>query len=150
VNGHLGDRVSALLDGQLAPAESERAWQHVHGCHVCRDAVEREGWVKTRLAGLTWSPEAAPAHLKGSLLGATSTGAMAITFEDHQRRFGLIAIGGSAVGAAVLAVLAVGVGPADGPSVDRTPVTNLVGPTQPASSGTDGPSTVLDRVFSPR
>src|SRR4051812_1640158 len=41
--GHLGDRVSALLDGQLTPAEEERAWSHVHDCHQCRDLVEREG-----------------------------------------------------------------------------------------------------------
>ena len=50
VIGHLGARVSALLDGQLSPADEERAWDHVHSCHQCRDAVEREGWVKTRLA----------------------------------------------------------------------------------------------------
>jgi hypothetical protein len=150
MSAHLGDRVSALLDGQLAPAESDRAWAHVHGCHLCRDAVEREGWVKTRLAGLSWGPDAAPDHLKGSLLGATAVGAMAMTFDDHQRRLGLIAIGGSAVGAAVLAVLAVGVGPADGPSSDRTPLTNFVGPTQPARTGSDGPTSVVDRVFSAR
>ena len=49
VIGHLGSRVSALLDGQLPPDEAERAWGHVHSCHACRDLVEREGWVKTRL-----------------------------------------------------------------------------------------------------
>ena len=52
--GHLGSRVSALLDGQLPPDETERAWAHVHTCHFCRDQVEREGWVKTRLAGLSF------------------------------------------------------------------------------------------------
>ena len=26
---HLGARISALLDGQLPPEESERAWAHV-------------------------------------------------------------------------------------------------------------------------
>ena len=50
--GHLGARVSALLDGQLAPGEEERCWEHVHACHACRDLVEREGWVKARLSGL--------------------------------------------------------------------------------------------------
>lgn len=71
--GHLGARASALLDGQLPPAEAERLWAHVHGCHLCRDLVEREGWVKTRLSGLA-SREAtrAPDHLKGALLGACS------------------------------------------------------------------------------
>jgi anti-sigma factor RsiW len=50
VIGHLGTRVSALIDGQLSAEETERAWEHVHTCHTCRDLVEREGWVKTRLA----------------------------------------------------------------------------------------------------
>ena len=68
VIGHLGDRVSALLDGQLSPAEEERAWAHVHACHQCRDLVEREGWVKTRLAGLSFDAACAPSSLKGSLL----------------------------------------------------------------------------------
>ena len=69
--GHLGTRTSALLDGQLPAAEAERLWAHVHGCHLCRDLVEREGWVKTRLSGLG-APDRtqAPAHLKGALLGA--------------------------------------------------------------------------------
>ena len=71
LGGHLGDRVSALLDGQLAAEDEERAWDHVHLCHLCRDLVEREGWVKTRLAGLTWgSPAEVPSHLRGSLMGA--------------------------------------------------------------------------------
>ena len=69
VIGHLGARVSALLDGQLSPADEERAWAHVHSCHQCRDAVEREGWVKTRLADLQLAPaRTRPSHLKGSLL----------------------------------------------------------------------------------
>ena len=55
VIGHLGPRVSALLDGQLSPADEERAWEHVHSCHQCRDAVEREGWVKTRLATMQYA-----------------------------------------------------------------------------------------------
>jgi len=35
VNGHLGDRVSALVDGQLGPAATERALAHVTGCPRC-------------------------------------------------------------------------------------------------------------------
>jgi hypothetical protein len=35
VNGHLGDRVSALVDGQLAPAAAERALAHVACCPRC-------------------------------------------------------------------------------------------------------------------
>jgi hypothetical protein len=35
VSAHLGDRVSALADGQLAPAAAERALAHVAGCPRC-------------------------------------------------------------------------------------------------------------------
>ncbi len=67
--GHLGARVSALLDGQLPQAEADEAWAHVYACHACRDLVEREGWVKTRLAGLSCGGVgAASPDLKGSLL----------------------------------------------------------------------------------
>jgi anti-sigma factor RsiW len=138
---HLGTRVSALLDGQLSPEETERAWEHVHACHTCRDQVEREGWVKTRLAGLSYAgTSAAPDHLKGSLLGACHSGALggppgdvylAMSQRvDHRRRnAGLIAVGGGAVGAAVMGVLALGTAPADAPTIDRrTPVTSVVSP----------------------
>jgi predicted anti-sigma-YlaC factor YlaD len=43
VIGHLGTRVSALLDGQLAREDEDRAWEHLHSCHQCRDQVECEG-----------------------------------------------------------------------------------------------------------
>ncbi len=51
---HLGDTVSALVDGQLGPEESEQAWRHVVQCPACRRLVEREGWVKRQLA---WRPQ---------------------------------------------------------------------------------------------
>lgn len=35
MNGHLGDRISALADGQLTPAATERALVHVAGCLRC-------------------------------------------------------------------------------------------------------------------
>lgn len=35
MNGHLGDRVTALVDGQLSPAAAERALAHVTGCRRC-------------------------------------------------------------------------------------------------------------------
>lgn len=135
--GHLGSRISALLDGQLSTEETERAWEHVHMCHACRDQVEREGWIKTRLAGLSFGATAVPDRLKGSLLGA-SIGlppgdvyfALARPPEHRPRRHtGLVAIGGGAVGAAVMGVLALGAAPADAPTFDRrTPVTSIVTP----------------------
>lgn len=149
--GHLGSRASALLDGQLPPDEADRLWAHVHGCHLCRDLVEREGWVKTRLSGLA-SREAAraPEHLKGALLGACSmppergsAGSVApygpspgvpalvrppvATPAGHRpRRTSVIAGIGGAAGMAVLGVLALGTAPADAPTVDRrAPVADL-------------------------
>ena len=71
LGNHLGARTSALLDGQLPDAEEERAWTHVHQCCACRRQVEREGWLKRRLAGLSVDPGvSAPADLKGSLRGS--------------------------------------------------------------------------------
>jgi hypothetical protein len=142
LGGHLGDRVSALLDGQLAAEDEERAWEHVHLCHVCRDLVEREGWVKTRLAGLTWgSPAEVPSHLRGSLLGASaSTPGEAYLVDappDHRaRRVGLVALGSGAAGAAVMGVLVLGSAPADLPNPDRrTPSTSVNSPTAPVTVG---------------
>jgi hypothetical protein len=137
VIGHLGPRVSALLDGQLSAEETERAWEHVLACHTCRDLVEREGWVKTRLAGLAYDHGCAPDHLKGSLLGMPP-GDVYLTLDAHRSRragLGMAAIGGGAVGAAVMGVLALGAAPADAPSIERrAPVTQLVTPSSSPAS----------------
>jgi len=153
VIGHLGSRVSALLDGQLPPDEAERAWGHVHSCHTCRDLVEREGWVKTRLAGLSFGGTSAPDHLKGSLLGGPvglppgdAYLALHPTQHGSRRNTGLVAIGGGAIGAAVMGVLALGVAPADAPTMDRRPpVTQIVTPSQPPrlEGPTVGPTLTL-------
>lgn len=140
---HLGTRVSALLDGRLSPEETERAWAHVHLCHACRDLVEREGWVKTSLAGLSFGSTAAPESLKGSLLGAlpATPGDSYLVAEDrdHRRRqIGLVALGGGAVGAAVMGVLALGFAPADAPTNDRRAPATI---TQTQSPRVPSPST---------
>jgi hypothetical protein len=72
LGGHLGVTVSALLDGQLDAASSERAWSHVHACALCGRQVEREGWVKTQLASMD-GEEPPPPQLLGSLYGLGST-----------------------------------------------------------------------------
>ncbi|WP_036490189.1 MULTISPECIES: anti-sigma factor [Nocardioides] len=136
---HLGSRVSALLDGRLPAAEEERAWAHVHECHPCRDLVEREGWIKTRLAGLSFSDRAAceaPDGLKSSLLAAAGCGSAlapapfptaSSTFRSRHRS--LVAIGGGAAGAAVVGVLALGA--VSTPQLERrAPVSDLSRPTE--------------------
>lgn len=154
--GHLGARVSSLLDGHLDADETERAWNHVHECHQCRDLVEREGWVKRRLARLSDDGGGAPDHLKGSLLGAPGLPVRPSGWAEAEHRprrsigAGAVAVGGGAVGAAMLGVLALGAGPAAAPTAptmdQRAPLTQLtpLGPVLPSvtpaldRSGRDG------------
>ncbi len=138
---HLGSRVSALLDGRLAPEEEERCWNHVHSCHSCRDLVEQEGWVKTQLAQLSFGPGQPSRDFKSALVGRCSAmqsgsghGLVAPQFPTsrHRPRRGLVASGGGAARACVVGVLALGV--AGTPRVEpRPPVTDLSRPTVPAS-----------------
>jgi hypothetical protein len=146
VIGHLGSRVSALLDGQMSPADEERAWEHVHSCHQCRDAVEREGWVKTRLATMQLAGAPAPSHLRGSLLmrGLVDWPDLpdhpALAGGDRRRHLGLSGIGGGAVGAAVMGVLALGASPANAPGAVVRPGTDSF-----AYTLTHAITTVIDR-----
>lgn len=155
--GHLGSRASALLDGQLSPEETERAWDHVHTCHACRDLVEREGWVKTRLAGLSFevAAPATPSWLKGSLMDASgacgggpflaAAGALPAPGDHRRRNLGLAALGGSAVGAAVMGVLVFGVAPADAPTIDRRVPTSITNTDAPRTPSPTSPTAQLTR-----
>lgn len=124
---HLGSRVSALLDGQLEAADEERAWAHAHSCPVCWEAIQREGWVKTQLYGLSFSADPPPSRLKGSLLGAIEaipTGPSPTTLApagDARHRSAFAALSSGAVGVAVVGVLALGTAPAAAPSAERRP-----------------------------
>ncbi|GAA4808333.1 hypothetical protein ACFQ0K_02825 [Nocardioides caeni] len=150
--GHLGNRVSALLDGQLAAREAEEAWAHVYACHPCRDLVEREGWVKTRLAGLAGPDNTAcggaPSGLKGSLLSMPPGDGLAVSSEcgHHGRRHtGVVLIGGGAVGAAMLGVLALGLAPGSAPAERRPPATQ-VNTSVPSPSRTSVAGTLATNV----
>lgn len=135
---HLGPRVSALLDGRLPAVEEERAWAHVHECHPCRDLVEREGWVKTRLAGLSLADRSeceVPERLKHSLLASAGCGSalapphFPTAAPGARPRRSLVAIGGGAAGAAVVGVIALGT--AGTPQLERrAPISDLSRPTQ--------------------
>jgi anti-sigma factor RsiW len=126
VIGHVGTKVSALVDGQLPTAEGDRLWAHVHVCPVCRAEVEREGWVKTRLAGLALTGEqpAPPGHLAGSLRVTALGWPEPVTETHDRRRLVVAAIGVGSMGAAFLGVLAMTV-PAQAPGVERRPATSL-------------------------
>lgn len=132
LGGHLGARVSALLDGQLSAEESQRAWEHLARCRSCQQEVERESWIKRRVAGLSYDcVTAAPSSLKGELLGGPRVGVCSAP--QQRRALGLAVLGGSAMGAAVMGFLAFGAAPADAPT---TPQPRLVSysPTPPAGS----------------
>jgi anti-sigma factor RsiW len=143
VIGHLGDRVSALLDGQLSPVEAERAWAHVHSCHSCRDLVEREGWIKTRLAGLSFGDAPTPAHLKGSLASGLARGlppfSPGLATTAGRSRSSVAVLGGSAaVGAAVVGMLVLGATTSGAPADRRPPVTSLTRPSETGGTVTGG------------
>lgn len=154
--GHLGAKVTLLVDGRLSVAEEERAWEHVHTCHGCRDAVEREGWVKTQLAQWSLAPEPSAGALKDALLApsfAISTSAssprVALTTGGAwpspaaavapvgQRRH-VVALSGSALGVAVMGVMALGAAPAaNAPLPDRRATVSSIVP--PASENRVSP-----------
>jgi hypothetical protein len=146
VIGHLGPRASALLDGQLSPAEEEKAWEHVHSCYECRDAVEREGWVKTRLATMQYAGSTAPSHLKGSLMVRALVADWPPLPDDQsfaarsRRHLGFAGISSGAVGAAVMGVLALGASPAHAPGAVTRPAPESFG-----NSLVNAISTVVER-----
>lgn len=148
--GHLGPRVSALLDGQLSPQDTEEAWAHVYSCHACRDLVEREGWVKTRLAGLSCEPGPAPHDLKGSLLSMPPGDRFLVAPRGAgaRRGLGIAVLGGGAVGAAMLGVLALGTTPSSPPADRRPPATRIDAPvaTPTASPGRSNRSRPVDQT----
>ena len=49
---HLGDRLSALVDGELGGAERDRAHAHLAGCEQCRAEAAELRALKQKLRGL--------------------------------------------------------------------------------------------------
>ncbi|MFI9574800.1 anti-sigma factor family protein [Microbispora rosea] len=69
---HLGERVSALIDGELSHNERERALAHLTFCADCRAEVDAMRALKTRLRSM--DPPAMPADLTMSLLRMAEPG----------------------------------------------------------------------------
>lgn len=69
---HLGERVSALVDGELNHHERERALAHLTFCADCRAEVESMRALKSRLRSL--DGPAMPADLTMSLLRMSEPG----------------------------------------------------------------------------
>ncbi|MEO5653362.1 MAG: zf-HC2 domain-containing protein [Marmoricola sp.] len=130
LSGHIGSGVSALVDGQLPAGEEERAWSHVLTCPGCRALVEQEGWTKRQLGSLGSPVSAAPpGQLLGSLHAVDVVDAWAAVDAIERRstrRRTVALVGGGAVGAAVLGLVAVtgadfGIGGRGGPPAGPAP-----------------------------
>jgi anti-sigma factor RsiW len=141
LSGHIGTKASALVDGQLSPAEEERAWSHVLTCPGCRRLVEREGWTKRQLGSLSGpAPDEPPAGLLGSLYAVDAWAAVdEIEKRSTRRRTTVALVGGGAVGAAVLGLITVagpGLGRGDAPSRPSPATIRQDAPRTPAGSTT--------------
>jgi anti-sigma factor RsiW len=113
LTGHIGSKVSALVDGQLSPSEEERAWSHVLTCPGCRRLVEHEGWTKRQLGTLCGTSMAEPPpQLLGSLYAVDAWSTVdEIEKRSRRRRTAAVLVGGGAVGACVLGLVTVAGGP---------------------------------------
>jgi len=158
LGGHLGATVSALLDGQLDPSSTERAWAHVHACALCDRQVKHEAWIKTQLASIN-EETGPPPRLLGSLYGLGTphhpAGAPRARAEEARgwellrqieqqgrgrRRAGLALAGAGSVAVLGLAGLAGGtLGLGGGPTA--APTTAITGP-RPGSA-TTAPTAVI-------
>jgi anti-sigma factor RsiW len=70
---HLGDRLSALVDGELSGAELDRAHSHLAGCEQCRtEAAELRALKKTLRALMDGAP--AEAAMTSRLIAMTGPG----------------------------------------------------------------------------
>ena len=109
LSGHIGSKVSALVDGQLAPAEEERAWSHVLTCPGCRRLVEHEGWTKRQLGALCGTLDGWTRRRSCWVRCTTSTrGPPSTTIEKQSRRrraTAVVLVGGGAVGACLLGLV---------------------------------------------
>jgi anti-sigma factor RsiW len=70
---HLGNRLSALVDGELSGAELDRAHAHLAGCEQCRTEAAELRALKQKLRGLTARAPAEAAMTK-RLIAMTGPG----------------------------------------------------------------------------
>lgn len=119
-------RLSALLDGELAPREHADVRAHVAVCAACREELESLARVRTALRSLP--PRRRPAPVPGAIPEARPTAAPGSaplgSAEPTRHRYGaLVRVGALAAGVgAVAGVLALGGGPAPDTPVVRVPV----------------------------
>lgn len=143
LTGHIGTKAAALVDGQLSPAEEERAWSHVLGCPGCRRLVEHEGWTKQQLGSWSWpSALEPPSQLVGSLYAVDAWAQVGeIERRSRRRRTAAVVVGGGALSACVLGLIAVTGGPAGRGEVPGAPALIRGEPTRAPVGSPTGPET---------
>ncbi|MDX6287820.1 MAG: hypothetical protein QOG53_3305 [Frankiales bacterium] len=128
---HLGDRLSAFIDGELDHDARERVLVHLARCRDCLQAVDAERQTKTRLTAAV-GPDLPPG-LAAKLTGIATTSARArprhvVRVRQRRRnrvhaRRRAVATSGVVLVGALSAAFAVGGGPAEGapvtPNVNR-------------------------------
>ncbi|MEA2901356.1 MAG: putative zinc-finger [Actinomycetota bacterium] len=102
-DGHAGDSLSALLDGELSPAEESAVQAHLVTCLACRHEMETIGLARQWLRALP--PVEPPFGLYERML---------VPYRPGRRRVAMAFLGAAAAVAAVL----VSVAPAPPPAVD--------------------------------
>ncbi|MGI8984729.1 MAG: anti-sigma factor family protein [Acidimicrobiales bacterium] len=115
---HLGDALSALLDGELSPGEQEGARAHLAGCPRCAEELAVVGQARSWVRGLPQvdppfgfyerillNRMAAGTAPFGARAGTAPFGATAFAARPGlRRRVGLAALGAAAAAVTVLGV----------------------------------------------
>ena len=116
---HLGTRLSALIDGELSPAERDRAHAHLAACAACRAEANTLRELKKRMRGLPDAP--AGDALTGRLLAIGGPGGPVPLRGPRPRHRGrYLALGIASCAVAGLGVTAFTMGgsqPAPGPRI---------------------------------
>ncbi len=105
---HLGDSLSALLDGELSPGEQEVARAHLAACPSCAEELSAVGQARSWVRGL---PQVDPPFgfyermlLDRPLPAAAFAGVPLGARPSLRRRAGLAALGAAAAAVTVLGV----------------------------------------------
>jgi len=142
MSGHLGDKLSALLDGELDYAEAAAARAHLQGCPFCR--AELDATADTRALLRALPVVEMPADLIGSILDQSAP-VVSIAAARRARHMRPLAAVAGVAAAAALVVLSLAPHPA---RTAKPPVSTFVDAHATASSDGD-PVTGLAPVAVP-
>ncbi|MGI9032262.1 MAG: anti-sigma factor family protein [Acidimicrobiales bacterium] len=110
MSDHLGDALSAMLDGELEPADEEAAGAHLALCPQCR--AELASVAKAR----SWVRSLPPVEPPAAFYQRIPRGAPGI---HHRRRAGVVALVGCTAAAALVLGVASPREPSTSPPVGR-------------------------------